>query len=146
MPLNGNIFNLESQENVLNRGTQVLNRWQQPGDITNVPRFRFGRNQNNAVSTRYIEDASYARLRNLDVGYSFKQDKLKGVFNGALTKVRFYVQALNLFTITDYSGLDPEIEPYYNATGIIEGTNIDRGRGPQPTTFFNRFTNRILKN
>ncbi len=132
---NGNIFNLESQENVLNRGTQVLNRWQQPGDITNVPRFRFGRNQNNAVSTRYIEDASYARLRNLDVGYSFRQDKLKGIFNGALTKVRFYVQALNLFTITDYSGLDPEIEPFYNATGIIEGTNIDRGRGPQPTTF-----------
>ncbi len=130
---NGNVYNLESQQIVLNRGVEVLNRWQNPGDVTNVPRFRFGVNDNNEISSRYIEDASYARLKNLSLGYTFDKE-LKSVFNGALSKIRVYAQSQNLFTITKYSGLDPEIEPYYNANGNIEGLNIDRGRGPQPRT------------
>jgi len=98
-----------------------------------VPRFRFGVNDNNEISSRYIEDASYARLKNLSLGYTFDKE-LRSVFNGALSKIRIYAQTQNLFTITKYSGLDPEIEPYYNAVGNIEGFNIDRGRGPQPRT------------
>ncbi|MEM9687117.1 MAG: TonB-dependent receptor, partial [Bacteroidota bacterium] len=132
---NTNVFNLEGQEGVLNRGVEVLRRWQNPGDITDVPRFRFGRNPNNDISTRYIEDASYARLKNLTLGYSLSGELLDETFNGALSKVRVYAQAQNLVTITNYSGLDPEIEPFYSASGIIQGLNIDRGRGPQPTTF-----------
>lgn len=132
---NGLVFNLESQENVLNRGVEVLRRWQQPGDITDIPRFRFGQNSNNNVSTRYIQDASYVRLKNLTVGYTLPESLLGKAFKGGLNKVRVYVQTLNLLTITDYEGLDPEIEPYYSGSGIIEGLGIDRGRGPQPRTF-----------
>lgn len=134
--LNANKWFLEGQENVVNHGTAVLDRWQNPGDITDVPRFRFeGNNPNNFISTRYIKDASYARLRNLTIGYSLNNSVLKNVFEGFLTKVRIYVQSQNLFTITNYSGLDPEIEPFYNENGFITGLNVDRGRAPQPRTF-----------
>ncbi|KZS39905.1 hypothetical protein AWE51_09680 [Aquimarina aggregata] len=132
---NTNVFNLQGQEGVLNRGVEVLDRWQAPGDVTNVPRFRFGRNTNNDISTRFVEDASYARLKNVTLGYSLSSNVLDRAFNGHLSKIRVYVQSQNLVTLTDYSGLDPEIEPFYSAAGIIEGLNIDRGRGPQPVTF-----------
>ncbi|WP_394750568.1 SusC/RagA family TonB-linked outer membrane protein [Spongiimicrobium salis] len=132
---NTNVFSLEGQERVNNAGVEVLRRWQNPGDITDVPRFRFGRNDNNQISTRFIEDASYARLKNVTLGYSLPADLLDRVFNGTISKVRLYVQSQNLVTLTNYSGLDPEIEPFYGAAGIIEGLNIDRGRGPQPKTF-----------
>lgn len=128
---NANVFTLESQQIFANRGTSVLRRWQQPGDITDIPRFRGGVNDNNAISTRYIEDASFARLKNVTLGYTFPKKFLNGMFS----KVRVYVQSQNLLTITNYSGLDPEIEPFYNASGLIEGINIDRGRAPQPRTF-----------
>ncbi|MGB5818180.1 MAG: TonB-dependent receptor [Saonia sp.] len=134
--LNANTWFLQGQENVVNHGTEVLRRWQNPGDITDVPRFRFeGNNPNNRISTRYIEDASYARLRNVTIGYSLSENTLNDVFKGILSKVRLYVQTQNLVTLTKYSGLDPEIEPFYNATGLIVGLNVDRGRAPQPTTF-----------
>ena len=134
--LNANNWFLEGQENVVNHGTAVLDRWQNPGDITDVPRFRFeGNNPNNFISTRFIEDASYARLRNLTIGYSLNQSVLNNLFNGSFTKIRLYIQSQNLFTITNYSGLDPEIEPFYNENGFITGLNVDRGRAPQPRTF-----------
>jgi len=69
--LNSNIFYLEGLDNGLNYGTQILRRWQNPGDITDIPRFRFGTNINNEISSRYVEDASYLRLRNVTVGYTF---------------------------------------------------------------------------
>lgn len=130
---NGNVYNLSSQQIVLNYGTDVLDRWQQSGDITNIPRARFGVNDNNEISTRYIEDGSYTRLKNLVIGYSFGEEVLANSFNGVLSKVRLYVQGQNLITITDYSGLDPEVEPYYSGNGL-EGFGIDRGRAPQPKT------------
>ncbi|MGB6150540.1 MAG: TonB-dependent receptor [Pricia sp.] len=134
--LNANTWFLEGQENVVNHGTEVLRRWQNPGDITDVPRFRFeGNNPNNRISTRYVQDASYARLKNVTVGYSLSQNTLDDAFKGVLSKVRFYLQSQNLLTLTEYSGLDPEIEPFYNATGLIVGLNVDRGRAPQPKTF-----------
>jgi len=130
---NGNVYNLSSQQIVLNYGTEVLDRWQNSGDITDVPRARFGVNDNNEISTRYIEDGSYTRLKNLIVGYSIKDNVLESAFNGVLSKVRLYLQGQNLVTLTDYSGLDPEIEPYYSSNGL-EGFGIDRGRAPQPKT------------
>ncbi len=134
--LNANTWFLQGQENVVNHGTEVLRRWQNPGDITDVPRFRFeGNNPNNRISTRYVQDASYARLKNVTLGYSLPQRALDNAFNGILSKVRIYLQSQNLVTLTEYTGLDPEIEPFFNATGLIVGLNVDRGRAPQPTTF-----------
>lgn len=132
---NSNIFFLQNQQNVLNQGTEILRRFQTPGDITDIPRFRFGANLNNAVSSRFIEDASFLRLRNVTLGYSFKKEELNNLFSGAVKKIRLYAQAQNLFTLTNYSGLDPEIAPFYNAAGLVDGIGIDRSAQPRPFTF-----------
>jgi len=132
--LNSNIFYLEGLDNGLNYGTQILRRWQNPGDITDIPRFRFGSNINNTISTRYIEDASYLRLRNVTVGYTFPTTMVNKSGNGVIKKLRFYVQGQNLATFTNYSGLDPEIAPFYNAAGLVDGLGIDRSAQPRPVT------------
>ncbi len=133
--LNSNIWFLQGQENVTNHGVEVLRRWQNPGDITDVPRFRFeGNNPNNALSTRYIQDASYVRLRNVTLGYSLPTPLLNNTFKGVVSKARLYLQGQNLLTFTDYEGLDPEISPFYGANGLLQGTNIDRGEAPRPQT------------
>lgn len=133
--LNANIWFLQGQENVTNHSVDVLNRWQNPGDITDIPRFRFeGNNPNNFISTRYIQDASYARLRNLTLGYTIPTEILNNTFSGILSKLRFYLQGQNLVTLTRYEGLDPEIAPFYGANGLLQGTSIDRGEAPRPQT------------
>lgn len=141
---NANKFSLESQELVLNRGTEVLRRWQNPGDITDVPRYRFGgQNSNNAQSTRWIEDGSYARLKNITIGYTLPESALNKAFKGTKIKVRLFVSARNLITVTKYNGQDPEVAPFYGATNgaiqglgsAVQGIGIDQGRAPQPKTF-----------
>ncbi|MEO0526842.1 MAG: SusC/RagA family TonB-linked outer membrane protein [Bacteroidota bacterium] len=132
--LNSNIFYLEGLDNGLNYGTQVLRRWQNPGDVTDIPRFRFGSNINNEISTRYIEDGSYLRLRNVTVGYTFPSSLVNRSGKGIIKKLRFYVQGQNLLTFTNYTGLDPEIAPFYNAQGLVDGLGIDRSAQPRPIT------------
>lgn len=131
---NSNIFYLEGLDNGLNYGTRVLRRWQNPGDVTDIPRFRFGSNINNEISSRYVEDASYLRLRNVTVGYTFPNTLINKSGNGIVKKLRFYVQGQNLVTFTNYSGLDPEIAPFYNAQGLVDGLGIDRSAQPRPIT------------
>lgn len=84
-----------------NQSTEVLNRWQKPGDITDVPKVIYGvsSSQYAPMSSRYVYDGSYIRLRNLNIGYTLPM--VKGL--------RIYFQGTNLFTITDYKGLDPEV-------------------------------------
>ncbi|MBC2845545.1 SusC/RagA family TonB-linked outer membrane protein [Winogradskyella flava] len=131
---NSNIYYLEGLDNGLNYGTRVLRRWQNPGDITDVPRFRFGSNINNEISSRYIEDASYLRLRNVTVGYTIPSKWINKSGNGFIKKFRIYVQGQNLLTLTNYTGLDPEIAPFYNAQGLVDGLGIDRSAQPRPIT------------
>jgi hypothetical protein len=132
--LNSNTYYLEGLDNGLNYGTQVLRRWQNPGDITDIPRFRFGTNVNNNISTRYIEDGSFLRLRNVTVGYTFPNSIINKSGNGFLKKFRIYAQGQNLLTFTNYSGLDPEVAPFYNAIGLVDGLGIDRSAQPRPIT------------
>ncbi len=132
--LNSNIYYLEGLDNGLNYGTRVLRRWQNPGDITDIPRFRFGNNINNEISTRFVEDASYLRLRNATVGYTFPQNMINKSGNGFVKKFRIYIQGQNLLTLTNYTGLDPEIAPFYNASGLVAGLGIDRSAQPRPIT------------
>lgn len=132
--LNSNVFYLEGLDNGLNYGTQVLRRWQNPGDITDIPRFRFGNNINNEISSRYIEDGSYLRLRNATIGYTIPERMLNRSGKGIVKNVRFYVQGQNLLTFTNYTGLDPEIAPFYNAQGLVDGLGIDRSAQPRPIT------------
>lgn len=87
-----------------NQSTTVLNAWQQPGDITDIPDpllggFRF------QAGDRYLENSSFLRLRNVVLAYTLDGTKAKKqVFRNA----RFYVQAQNLVTFTEWRGFDPE--------------------------------------
>ncbi|NKI32466.1 SusC/RagA family TonB-linked outer membrane protein [Croceivirga thetidis] len=89
-----------------NQTRDQLNRWQEPGDITNVPQARlFGAN-GTQQSTRYLQKADFIRLRNLSFGYSFPKEITKK-FN--IQRFRIYLTGLNVLTITDYTnGWDPE--------------------------------------
>ena len=111
----------------------ILDRFTDLNTTSNIPRYTTANpNSNVRISDRFIEDGSYLRLRSLVFGYSFSDNILGSVLNGSLEKLRLYVQGQNLFTLTDYSGLDPEIRPSYNAAGVIAGLGIDRGTSPAP--------------
>lgn len=79
-------------------------RWEKPGDIATHPKPSYNNSSNaNKVSSRYLEDGEYLKLRSLSIGYNLKLPQFK------IENVRLSFTAENLFTITDYSGVDPEI-------------------------------------
>lgn len=83
-------------------------------------------NRNNRMSDRFIEDGSYLRIQNVRLGYSLPSRLSKRV---KMEKLRFYVNAQNLYTFTKYSGLDPEIGAF-NQDPLLQ--NVDMGRYPTP--------------
>ncbi|MBN2813820.1 MAG: SusC/RagA family TonB-linked outer membrane protein, partial [Bacteroidales bacterium] len=89
-----------------NQTKDQLRRWQQPGDITDVPQPRFSESNGDRMSSRYIADGSYIRLKDLTLGYSLPEDLVSKL---ALKKLRIYISGLNLITITKYDGFDPEV-------------------------------------
>ncbi|MCF2517577.1 TonB-dependent receptor [Dyadobacter sp. CY351] len=96
-------------------------RWQKPGDITDVPR-PDGVNVNNYRDggSRWLEDGSFIRLRSLAIGYTIP---VRGI-----SSLRLYVTGSNLFTITKYTGLDPES----SSSSAQNEQGIDLGTPPQP--------------
>ena len=110
-------------------------------DITNVKVVNSGTktprptlsdpNDNDRLSTRYIEDGSYLRIKNMTLGYTFPKkwmDKIK------FDNIRVYCNIQNLYTFTKYSGYDPEVgASTQDATGYSYG--VDNGRYPSPTTY-----------
>jgi TonB-linked SusC/RagA family outer membrane protein len=120
-----------------NATTDMLHRWRKPGDVASIP--RAGQNisatGNMAPSDWWIENGSYLRLRNLTIGYSLPLDlvnRLAGT--NVFTRIRVYVAAQNLFTITQYTGYDPELSSQ-STTNPIFTRGIDPGTLPQPRTF-----------
>ena len=85
-----------------NQSRRLLNRWKQPGDVTDIPRHGVY----TEFDSRLLEDASFMRLKNLMLSYNLPSDVIKKsrVFSG----LRIYAQAQNLFTFSKFSGLDPE--------------------------------------
>ncbi len=132
---NTNIYDLEGMVRLFNSGTAVLNRWTPTNTNTSVPRFTTDHDDNVNRSDRFVEDGSYAKLRNLTIGYSLSDNALESFANGALSKFRVYFSGQNLFTITNYSGYDPEIGGSTvtpNQQSSAAGIGIDRGNYPQP--------------
>lgn len=113
----------------VNQLATVLNRWEKAGDITTMPKSDPGNlNHNSDVSSRFIEDGSYLRLKSATLGYDFPKSicsKLKA------QKLYVYVTGENLLTITKYSGFDPEVSAY--GVGVAPG--IDFGSYPQSRSF-----------
>ncbi|QXP80775.1 TonB-dependent receptor [Winogradskyella sp. HaHa_3_26] len=111
----GDIFNMTNVQ--LNNGDSNTtydyynNAWTPENTNTNQP--RVGNNSSREISSRFVEDGSYIRLKNIAIGYSFSSDMIEKL---GLSNLRLTVSAQNLLTITDYSGLDPEVN-YYGASG-----------------------------
>ena len=85
-----------------NQSRRLLERWKQPGDVTDIPRH----GEYTEFDSRLLEDASFLRLKNLMLSYSLPADLLKKTV--VIRGLRVYAQAQNLFTFTNFSGLDPE--------------------------------------
>lgn len=108
-------------------------RWTGEGSSNTQPRPSWSAKSNNAgPSSRFLEDGSYVRLKNLQLGYSISQRMLT---NTGLSKARVYVSGTNLLTLTKYSGLDPEMTVSDNSKSegdIADG--IDWGTYPSAMT------------
>ena len=86
-----------------NYTTRVLGAWDGEGSTNTIPRVSFTDNGSSRTSSIFVEDASYFRLKNVELGYTINRFKSAGISN-----LRLYVSAQNLFTLTNYTGLDAE--------------------------------------
>jgi len=108
-----------------NQSTEVLRRWRTPGQITDIPKAGF----NLQPSSFFVEDGSYLRLKDVTLSYNFRGNLLT---RAGIAKLQPYLTASNLFTLTNYSGMDPEVNEWGNS-GAVQG--IDWGTYPHSKTF-----------
>jgi hypothetical protein len=118
---NGDLYNLYDTGGNDNRLTEILNRWQQPGDITNVAQLSnngtlegIAQNFGFMGSTQLMSDASYIRLKAVTLSYDLPASVLNAI---KFRSVSVFVQGLNLATWTNYFGIDPEVVVNNNTTG-----------------------------
>lgn len=121
---NGNRFEMEGMDAGRNFLSTTLNAWTSQNTNTSMPRAVLGDpNGNNRESTRFLESGAYLRMKMVQVGYTFPYDVLKKIY---VKKLRIYVGAQNMFNITKYSGLDPEVGNFN-----VLNTGVDRMMYPQ---------------
>ncbi|HSP40866.1 MAG TPA: SusC/RagA family TonB-linked outer membrane protein, partial [Gillisia sp.] len=124
---NDMVRNYERAQPNVNRHAYVLDRWTGPGTSTVTPRVTTGATSNMAFSDYYVEDASYARIQNIQLGYTLPANALSGV---GVSRLRLYASVNNLYTFTKYRGFDPAA-----STGEAIGGGIDYGFYPIPRIF-----------
>jgi TonB-linked SusC/RagA family outer membrane protein len=123
----GGLMNMGS-EIQSNQVREALRRWQKPGDITDVPRYEFGNATNTLHSNRLLEDGSYLRLKNVSMGYNIPS---RLIAKYKIQRLRVYVTATNLWTLTKYTGSDPEVS---TLDGSTAASGIDFYTLPQVRT------------
>lgn len=126
-------FNEHGGTRDFNFNVSQLDRWQNPGDQTMIPKMTQANYNGNLRPSRFVEDGSYMRLKNITLGYTLPQTLLSKV---GISSARVYLTGQNVFTITNYTGLDPEL------TGIgdnplIQG--VEFFSLPQPRVFMGGF-------
>ena len=110
----------------INLPKSILNRWTGEGSTNSYPRFAFdSANENYRVSDYWMEDASFLRARNIQLGYTLPSSLTKKAF---VSRLRIYGQVENAFTLTKYTGCDPEVSGGFREVGV------DRGVYPQNRT------------
>ena len=130
-------FAYETQSRGFNSYSGILNRWTPENTDTDIPKVSIDdRNGNRRISTRFLYDGSYFRLRNVTLGYDFA--RLLKI--PTVSTFRAYASVQNAFTITKYPGLDPEIQANTNDTQGFNvssdlAVGIDWGTVPAPTTY-----------
>lgn len=130
---NATRMDLVSMNDSKNQSVDVLNRWVRPGMITDMP--KANEPYNRKISSRFVEDGSYIRLKSLTLSYSISHKILKTM---GLSRANVYGTANNLFTLTKYKGYDPELswtldtsDEKYSAAQL----GIDNGTYPQIRSF-----------
>ncbi len=119
--------NIESTGSMNNRSVSVVNRWQLDGQETEVPRAVYSDPVGNDVfSSRWVEDASYMKLKYITISYQIDREFLKAFKSGT-----FFVTGENLITFTNYLGLDPEFS--YSYSDALQG--MDYGKMVLPRSF-----------
>ncbi|WP_405370771.1 SusC/RagA family TonB-linked outer membrane protein [Nonlabens sp. Asnod2-A12] len=122
----GEIFNLTNVQLVNGDANTTQanynNAWTPTNTDTNVP--RVGNNSNREISSRFVEDGSYIRLKNIAIGYTLPENLIEQL---GIERLRFSVSAQNLWTITDYSGLDPEASYFGGGGANNQRSNTIRG-------------------
>ena len=129
------VYNLSRQEvwnsqGFVNNGVEILNRWTKPGDLTDVPKLYYARdnltNLNGQLNNRFLEKGDFLRLQNLVFSYTMDGKRLESLSKGVVKSMRWYVQGQNLAVWTKYTGIDPE-----NTSEL----GIDNASVPQMRTF-----------
>ena len=121
------IRNYERVLSDVNRLSYVTERWTGAGTSTSVPRVTTAATANNVFSDFFVEDASYLRIQNVQLGYSLPQKSLNPI---GISKCRIYAGVNNLYTFTKYRGFDPSA-----SSGAPIGGGIDYGFYPVPRTY-----------
>ncbi|WP_430813222.1 SusC/RagA family TonB-linked outer membrane protein [Carboxylicivirga sp. RSCT41] len=126
--LNVNRYEMEAANSGYNVSGKLTNAWTPTNTNTDIPRNVIEDNNNNyMMSDRYLENGSYFRLKNIQIGYTLPQSVLNKI---KVERLRIYLNADNVFTITDYNGYDPEVVP---VNALTQG--VDHGNYPMYKTF-----------
>lgn len=126
---NASRIELEGLYDSKNQSTAVLRRWKQAGDITDIPRAQKDNTNNSLVSSRFVENGAYLRLKSATLSYKFANGLLK---HAGIGRLNVYVTAQNLFTITKYKGIDPEVS---RDASNGPSMGVDYGTYPQARAF-----------
>ena len=119
------VRNYERNQALANKPNSYLDRWTGPGTSNSSPRVTTGATSNTDFSDFYVEDGSFVRLQNVQLGYTFSNDTEES----KIDKFRIYISGSNLVTLTEYSGYDPTA-----GTGDPIGGGIDQGFYPTAAT------------
>jgi TonB-linked SusC/RagA family outer membrane protein len=121
------VRNYDRNLNLTNRTVYALDRWTGSGTSNSNPRVTTGATGNGTFSDYYVEDGSFVRAQNMQLGYSFSN---KVITNIGLDKLRIYASVGNVFTLTKYRGYDPT-----TSSGNPVGGGFDNGFYPSPRTY-----------
>lgn len=114
-----------------NHTTSVFERWTGPGSTNSEPRVTLDNRNYSNFSDLYVQDGDFLRLSNLTLGYNLAQ--ITNDF--AVDKLRVYFSALNLYTFTNYDGMDPEVGYGISNENYAFSSGVDLGYYPRPRTF-----------
>ena len=126
--------NLQAMRFFENQSADIVNRWRNPGDITEIPRATLVDENGNAdINSRWVEDGSFLRIRDISLSYNFDKNVLDAL---SISGLRLYGNIKNWFTFTDYTGYSPEVNRALagvDKTATTQG--VDYGTFPQSKTF-----------
>lgn len=133
---NGLRLESESMKDSRNQSTAVLRRWRKPGDVTDIPRVSKASDSSTLISTRFLENGSYLRVKTVTLSYRVDPKVLSKI---GFRSASVYISAQNLLTATKYKGFDPEVSSYGGGSNSQDNRNVslgvDYGAYPQPRVF-----------